>query len=414
MELKTPYSDIMPAPSRDELAALRTRVEQEGGVHDAVLLSETGDVLDGHTRLAIDPDAPRKVIPGSGSWSDAQKRAFVVRCNLGRRNLSHEQRAEVLRQQRAIAVQLKAEGKTLREIADAFGVDESTACRWCGGSNLHTQDISATDCRVRVDPTKRPLIAERVNAGESVESVASQLKVTPRRVRQIVAAETRVAGERERRRAAADLSGGTLGIHAGDFRTAGVVVPDASVDLIFTDPPYLTNDIEAGIYADLGEFAARVLKPGGWCLSYAGLYALLAVGDQLRRHLEYRWTFAVRHSGGWDRIRVYRIYTAWKPVLGFVKPPLPTAWWDWFPDMASGGREKADHPWQQAAGEAEHFVGALCPENGLVCDPFCGSGTTGVAALRLGRRFVGFEIDAAVADVARGRLAGTLTEGNES
>jgi site-specific DNA-methyltransferase (adenine-specific) len=40
----------------------------------------------------------------------------------------------------------------------------------------------------------------------------------------------------------------------------------------------------------------------------------------------------------------------------------------------------------------------------LVLDPFCGSGTTGVACLRLGRRFVGIEKDAKYAAVARERL----------
>lgn len=42
---------------------------------------------------------------------------------------------------------------------------------------------------------------------------------------------------------------------------------------------------------------------------------------------------------------------------------------------------------------------------GIVLDPFCGSGTTGVSALRRGLRFIGFERDAHYAQVARDRLA---------
>lgn len=41
----------------------------------------------------------------------------------------------------------------------------------------------------------------------------------------------------------------------------------------------------------------------------------------------------------------------------------------------------------------------------IVLDPFCGSGTTGVACLRLGRRFLGVELDRTYAKVARERLA---------
>jgi len=42
----------------------------------------------------------------------------------------------------------------------------------------------------------------------------------------------------------------------------------------------------------------------------------------------------------------------------------------------------------------------------LVLDPFAGSGTTGVACLSLGRRFVGWEIDEAFFEVACRRLRG--------
>jgi site-specific DNA-methyltransferase (adenine-specific) len=41
----------------------------------------------------------------------------------------------------------------------------------------------------------------------------------------------------------------------------------------------------------------------------------------------------------------------------------------------------------------------------LVIDPFAGSGTTGVACVRLGRRFAGAELDPAMAKIARERLA---------
>jgi site-specific DNA-methyltransferase (adenine-specific) len=43
--------------------------------------------------------------------------------------------------------------------------------------------------------------------------------------------------------------------------------------------------------------------------------------------------------------------------------------------------------------------------DGFVCDPFAGSGTTLAAAKRLGRRWIGFEIDEAHVQTARGRLA---------
>jgi DNA modification methylase len=42
---------------------------------------------------------------------------------------------------------------------------------------------------------------------------------------------------------------------------------------------------------------------------------------------------------------------------------------------------------------------------GLVLDPFLGSGTTAVAAIQTGRRFIGYEIDEGYCEIARKRIA---------
>ena len=48
---------------------------------------------------------------------------------------------------------------------------------------------------------------------------------------------------------------------------------------------------------------------------------------------------------------------------------------------------------------------ASCPVNGIVFDPFLGSGTTSVVAKKLNRQFVGIEIDEYYACLAEKRLA---------
>ncbi len=52
----------------------------------------------------------------------------------------------------------------------------------------------------------------------------------------------------------------------------------------------------------------------------------------------------------------------------------------------------------------------ICPEDGVVLDPFTGSGSTGVAALLEGRRFVGVELSPHYADIAEQRLRAELTQ----
>jgi DNA modification methylase len=51
------------------------------------------------------------------------------------------------------------------------------------------------------------------------------------------------------------------------------------------------------------------------------------------------------------------------------------------------------------------LVRLVTPPNGLVLDPFCGSGSTGVAALAEGFRFVGIEQDPDYVAIARARIA---------
>lgn len=47
---------------------------------------------------------------------------------------------------------------------------------------------------------------------------------------------------------------------------------------------------------------------------------------------------------------------------------------------------------------------------GIVCDPFCGSGTTGVAAVKLGRKFIGIEIHEPYFDIACRRISDALKQ----
>ena len=48
-----------------------------------------------------------------------------------------------------------------------------------------------------------------------------------------------------------------------------------------------------------------------------------------------------------------------------------------------------------------------CPPNGLVLDPFCGSGTTCVAAKREGFDYIGIDISEEYCEIARRRVANT-------
>jgi DNA methylase len=77
--------------------------------------------------------------------------------------------------------------------------------------------------------------------------------------------------------------------------------------------------------------------------------------------------------------------------------------WMWN-GMLRRGHEPRYHPTQKPVGVMLWVLSWLPPSVVTVLDPYCGSGTTGVAALRTGRRFIGVESSPRWAAVARERL----------
>ena len=61
------------------------------------------------------------------------------------------------------------------------------------------------------------------------------------------------------------------------------------------------------------------------------------------------------------------------------------------------------HPTQKPLSLLSRIIMASVPEDGWVLDPFCGSGTTGIAASLLGRRFLGIDMETAFLEMAKAR-----------
>jgi site-specific DNA-methyltransferase (adenine-specific) len=73
--------------------------------------------------------------------------------------------------------------------------------------------------------------------------------------------------------------------------------------------------------------------------------------------------------------------------------------------------QKRVHDTQKPLGLMRQIVEDFSEPGDLVCDPYAGSGTTGIACRALGRRFLGWEIDEAMADKARARIHGEALPG---
>ena len=85
-------------------------------------------------------------------------------------------------------------------------------------------------------------------------------------------------------------------------------------------------------------------------------------------------------------------------------PILPSDVWD-VPAINNQAKERTGYPTQKPLALLERLVVAHSKPGDLVLDPYCGSGTTLVAALRSRRRGLGIDASAEAVRVARGRLA---------
>jgi len=74
-------------------------------------------------------------------------------------------------------------------------------------------------------------------------------------------------------------------------------------------------------------------------------------------------------------------------------------------DNDSGKPRKNIHPTVKPLALMRYLIQLITPSNGIVLDPFMGSGSTGVAAKNLGRGFIGIELETEYFEIAKARIA---------
>lgn len=255
-----------------------------------------------------------------------------------------------------------------------------------------------------------PTLAD-LGIDKKVSMVAQQLASLPDDMRQAVskreATISQARSQVSEQKRADDLARPSVavlpeGVHHGDFRELAHLIPDESIELVFTDPPYDGDSIE--LYEAAAKEAARILKPGGSMIAYSGQRHLPAVLAGMSKHLRYWWTIAGVHEGGNQMLQKLGVRCGWKPIVWFVKGTRGDVQ-NVILDVVRGDREKGSHEWQQAQSEAEYYIRELCSESGTVVDFFLGGGTTAAACAATGRKCIGFEINAAAIENAAKRLA---------
>lgn len=170
------------------------------------------------------------------------------------------------------------------------------------------------------------------------------------------------------------------------------LIGPGSVDIIFTDPPYL-KDMYQEAFQLLADHAWRLLRPGGWLISYAPQFHLPEVFNILASTgLNYYWTVAQLNNQANCLVFSRHVMAMWKPIVIFAKPPVSKPPHT-FCDRISGKAMKRYHPWEQSIHEALGLMSRFASPGDLIVDPFMGSGTVPLAAKLLGLDHIGMEIN---------------------
>lgn len=191
-------------------------------------------------------------------------------------------------------------------------------------------------------------------------------------------------------------------IITGDARGLSKLIPDNSVDLIFTDPIY--SNIED--YEWLAETAARVLKPKKSVLCYIAHHreaeVMIAMSPFLRQAPVLQDQIYTQTPG---RLFSHSLQCNLMPVVWFSKE-LPDNKWMYI-EVSNQMKGKRQHKWHKNIAAIKYRILKFTFDKEIIFDPFCGGGSIPEMAQQLNRQYLAFEIDPQTADLARQRVANT-------
>jgi site-specific DNA-methyltransferase (adenine-specific) len=394
---------LLPPLTTEQRDSLRDSIRVEG-IHTPIVQDQHGQIIDGFERLAIAEELGLRTYPARTVHcpDDRTRRHLRLQLNCNRRQLTRQQKREVVAKEIVHSPELSD-----RYIGSLVGVDNKTVAR-VRRHLVATEEIPHLPAKLGLDGKRRRLPVIPTESKAQADRAARVLRSIPEppcRPMKLTVAE-RLA-RNEKLRVATDSKGlpGGVEVFCSDFRL--LELPDASVDLIFTDPPWYEPDL----YGDLACFAARVLKPGRLCCVYASAAALPEVIARMEKHLAYYWCLAVGYQNGrCHRNAVTSFTVTWTPVLAFSKGPLEQrskqAPLDFLSTSCGRTDKTSYHRWQQEGEPARYWLERLTLPGDVILDCFAGSGQFVLEAFHVGsRRVIACDLDPEAAETTRRRLA---------
>jgi hypothetical protein len=403
MQIDQQFKELIPALSDDERKGLEENILQNG-CRDPLVLWQ-GVLIDGHNRHEI---CTKHGIEYKTVSVDLPDRDAVIdwieRNQLGRRNLTPDWFKYLLgrlynRTKKAQGFQDAGpgRGKTLDQNDPVFS---STAAKLAKEHAVSEPTVKrAAKFAEEVDAT--PELKEALVSRQPVSKVKKQAQI--QHAKETIQQQTRE-----------DTQGNPPTAYHESASAFLKRLPPQSVNLLLTDPPYSTDvpDVAAFAQAWLPRYL-ETIRPDGSAYVFIGAYP-----EELKAYLNIEtpdhigiaqvlvWTYRntlgqnpkSRYKLNWQAVLYYRGVDA-----GQLDCPSTAEQWAVQDVSAPDGRQgDRYHEWQKPAELFERFIRHSTSPGDTVIDPFVCTGTSIIAASRLGRIGMGCDIDADSLEIARG------------
>lgn len=232
-------------------------------------------------------------------------------------------------------------------------------------------------------------------------------------------------------------------LHVIDYLELMRSLPDSSVDMVLTDIPYGVTDCSWDTPIDLAQYwqaVKRIIKPRGAVVMTATQPLTTDLIVSNRQDFKYSWVWIKNTQGGFFMankrpIQIHEDVLVFchdtprynpqmkKGVLrnkgGYSKSenygikPTKTKTDDYYPKsilLFSNAVQDKLHPTQKPVELFAYLIRTYTNAGDLILDPFCGSGTTAVAAKHEQRHYICGDISAEYIDIARKRVNPTFGE----
>lgn len=373
------YANIFPMMNSTEFDELCKDMAEHGYRPECPIITYKGAILDGRNRFKATEAVG--VLPMFTEYCGDDPLAFVLAQNLHRRHLNETQRA-------GVAGRLA----TLNN-----GGDRKTN----QFANLQTETVTQADAAKMLNVSPRTVATfkaverdapELVSLMESGEMSAHQAqKKAKEKQRNQERAQIAEAGQ-------AVEPSNKWAVYHGDIE---VWSAPRQYDFIITDPPYPREYLP--LYAWLAKRANIWLKEGGLLIAMCGESYVNQIYKMMDQHLEYYWTACYLLPGQPTSLRNRNVNTSWKPLLIYSKGQYKGKG---FGDVFVSERpDKEYHVWGQSISGMYDIIKKICLPGQYILDPFCGAGTTGIAALKHGCLFDGLDKSMESVNISKGRLS---------